>query len=298
MLPWEKFIPEYLTNRKNMVNMILFTAAFALVFINIYAPFGVDKWLDVSSVQLFAYSSVVILIGMLVIAISRILMYAFTRNRPMQYGTYIIWIVAEIVVLALVYTLIQTIFLHVKNEFLLVLRNAIKITAYIILLPYFIAWLYLSFKDKYMTLEKLESNRSGLTTSAGDKPGTSLTMIPFRDEKGVLKFSIKKDDLLYLEAADNYIIIYYLLNKKSAKYMIRTTLKRIEMELPGSGLVRSHRSFMVNIDNVKVIRKEKDGLIIGFDAPTDITVPISKTYLDPFIKKLSRYTGMDDAAVS
>jgi DNA-binding LytR/AlgR family response regulator len=297
MFPWEKYIPEYLTDRKNIVNMILFTAAFALVFINLYAPFGVDKWLDVSSVQLFAYSSIVILIGMLVIAISRVLMYGFTRKKPMKYGTYAIWIFAEIVVLAMVYALIQTLFIQVRNDFLLVLRNAIKITACIILLPYFIAWLYLSFKDKYMTLEKLESRRSGsdLAGTLEARQGASLSMIPFRDEKGMLKFSIKKEDLLYIEAADNYILIYYLHNKKPSKYMIRTTLKRVEQELSGSGLVRSHRSFMVNIDNVKVIRKEKDGLIIGFDSPADITVPISKTYLDPFIKKLSRFTGIDDA---
>jgi DNA-binding LytR/AlgR family response regulator len=72
--------------------------------------------------------------------------------------------------------------------------------------------------------------------------------------------------------------------------MIRNTLKRIEQDLPFDGLVRSHRSFMVNIDNVKVIRKEKEGLIIGFESPTSVTIPISKTYLDGFIKKLSHFT--------
>jgi DNA-binding LytR/AlgR family response regulator len=119
-------------------------------------------------------------------------------------------------------------------------------------------------------------------------------MVPFYDEKGILKFSIKKDDLLYIEAADNYIIIYYLDHRKLSKYMIRNTLKRIEQNLPNAGLVRSHRSFMVNIDNVKFIRKEREGLIIGFDSPVNVTVPISKTYLDVFVKKLSNYSGPDE----
>ncbi len=295
MLPWEKKIPDYLTDKKNVVSFILFTAAFALVFINIYAPFGVDKWLNVSDVEFFFYSSIVILIGMLVIVISRILMYVFTRQKSITYAAYALWIVAEIVMLALVYTVIQWYFLHVGNDFLVILKNSVRTTAYIILLPYVISWLYLSFKDKYLTLEKMENNRqldeNGIT---GKKVASQLLMIPFHDEKGVLKFSIKKDDLLYIEAADNYIVIFYLDHMKLSKYMIRNTLKSIELTLPEAGLVRCHRSYMVNMDNVKFIRKEKEGLIIGFNAPSDIMVPISKTYLDVFVKRLSRYTSMGE----
>jgi hypothetical protein len=296
MLPWEKKIPDYLTDRKNTVSFILFTAAFALVFINIYAPFGVDKWLNYSDFQLFFYSSIVILIGMLVIVISRLLMHWVTRKKPMQYMAYAAWIVGEILVLALVYALIQWFFIRVGNDFMLIIRNSIRTTAYIILLPYVISWLYLSFRDKYATLEKMEKKRIGI--DIGDitlKPSSgSLSLISFRDEKGVMRFSVKKDDLLYLEAADNYVVIHYNANQKPARYMIRTTLKRIEQEMPNAGLVRSHRSYMVNIDNVKVIRKEKEGLIIGFETPADITVPISKTYLDVFVRKLSNFAGIEE----
>jgi hypothetical protein len=291
MLPWEKRIPDYLTDRKNTVSFILFTAVFALVFINIYAPFGVDKWLDYSDVQLFFYSSIVILIGMMVIVISRILMYMVTRKRSVKYLAYTAWIAGEIIMLALVYTLIQWFFIRVGNNFMHMFRNSIRTTAYIILLPYLISWLYLSFKDKYLTLEKIEKKNTGLNLNdvSGNRAGISLSMISFCDEKGVLKFSVKKEDLLYIEAADNYIIIHYLANRKPARYMIRTTLKRIEQEMPDSGLVRCHRSFIVNIDNVKLIRKEKEGLIIGFESPEDIIVPISKTYIDTFIRKLSHF---------
>jgi DNA-binding LytR/AlgR family response regulator len=289
MLLWEKKIPDYLTDRKNIVSFLLFTAVFALIFINIYAPFGVDKWMDVTDLQLFVYSSVVILIGMLVIVFSRMLMHIFTRRRAISYGKYGLWIIGEISVLALVYALIQWYFLHVGNDLLLVLRNSIRITAYIILLPYVIFWLYVSFKDKYAILEKLKNSRSGheLTDLSQSKATGLSSLIPFHDEKGVLKFSIKKEDLLYLEAADNYIVIHYFDNQKLSRYIVRNTLKRIEQKIPNAGLVRSHRSYMVNIDNVKVIRKEKEGLIIGFDSPANVTVPISKTYLDVFIRRLS-----------
>lgn len=295
MLVWEKKIPEYLTDRRNIVSFVLFTAAFALIFINIYSPFGVDTWMDVTSFQLFLYSSIVILIGMLVIVISRVLMYLTTRRRAIRYGAYALWIVGEILSLALVYAIIQKFFLRGSYDFMFIMKNTVRITAFIILLPYVIYWLYLSFRDKYILLEKMSLSRSPyeMAEIAGKLPGMNA-MIAFHDEKGVLRFSIKRDDLLYLEAADNYVIIHYLDNNKQARYMIRTTLKRIEQEPAGTELVRCHRSYMVNIDNVKVIRKEKEGLIISFESPANLSLPISKTYIDPFIHRLSGMAKSDE----
>lgn len=296
MLLWEKKIPDYLTDKQNIVSFILFTAVFALVFINIYEPFGVNKWLDVTDWQLLAYSSVVILIGMLVIVISRLLMFLFTRRNSISFGKYALWIVGELSVLALVYALIQWYYLHVGNDFVVLLKNSLRTTAFIILLPYVIFWLYVSFKDKYAKLEKVESSRSAATVQGNDygKSANISGLISFCDEKGVLKFSIKKEDLLFIEAADNYVFIHYFDNLKPSKYMVRNTLKRIEGSLPLESLVRCHRSFMVNTENVKVIRKEKEGFIIGFESPVTSTVPISKTYMETFLRKLSNIPGLND----
>ncbi len=292
MLAWEKNIPDYLTNRKNTVNFILFTAAFALVFINIYFPFGAEKWRNegnISEVMFFVYSSILILIGMLVIVLSRVLMYLYTIRKAMPYSTYGIWIVAEIVVLAFIYAIIRY-FVFKGNDFSLILKNTIRTTAFIIMLPYVISWLYLSFRDKNAELEKIENNRSAFDSSeTGESRSALSAMIPFRDEKGVLRFSIKREDVLYLESADNYVVIHYLDHNKLARYIIRNTLKRIEAELPHTGLVRCHRSYMVNIDNVKMIRKEKEGLIIGFNTPVQVSLPITKTYVDYFMKIFSQY---------
>lgn len=285
MLLWEKEIPEYFTDRRNIVSFVLFTAIFALVFINIYAPFGVDNWLNLADFQLFLYSSIVILIGMLVIAVSRLLMYLLSRKKSIRYGEYALWIICEIFSMALVYALIQRFFLQGQKDFMVIMRNTVRITAFIILLPYVIYWLYLSFKEKYVLLEKMSLTGPGIINDVR-QTGT-WSMVPFRDEKGILRFSVKREDLLYLEAADNYVLIHYLDGDKQLKYMIRTTLKRIEQEFSGKNLVRCHRSFMINIDHVRTIRKEKEGLIISFESPVNITVPISKTYLDVFVRKLS-----------
>ena len=51
-------IPPYLYDKKNSITMILFTALFALLFINLFQPFGSRNWYPgVSDVKYFAFSA-------------------------------------------------------------------------------------------------------------------------------------------------------------------------------------------------------------------------------------------------
>ena len=108
---FEREIPDFLTDRKNTIRQIVFTAVFALIFINLYSPFGVNTWYNVTTPQLFFYSSLVILTGLLVIALSRIIMLRVVRKRKLTTGGYIVWIALEIVSLAIVYLILRMIFI-------------------------------------------------------------------------------------------------------------------------------------------------------------------------------------------
>ena len=279
MLIWEKTIPRHLTEKSNIQRFVIFTAVFALVFINIYAPFGVGTWYDVTELQFFLFSSIVILIGMIVIVVSRIIMLQFSRLKTLKYGEYALWIAGEIITMALVYTLIQRLFLDDPREFLTSFKKTVQITALVIMLPYVILWLYLSWREQNKKLDSFLVNPHSGNVSFG--------MIPFRDEKGVLRFSVKSEDLLYLEAADNYITVYYTDQNKICRYLVRTSLKRLEPELEHIGLVRCHRSIIVNFEKVKIIKKDKDGLKLELDLPQKLSLPVSKTYIDRVIRKFS-----------
>ena len=45
---WDQKIPSYIYGKQNIVRLILWTALFALVFINIYKPFSSTSWYKVS----------------------------------------------------------------------------------------------------------------------------------------------------------------------------------------------------------------------------------------------------------
>ena len=60
--------------------------------------------------------------------------------------------------------------------------------------------------------------------------------------------------------------------------MLRCRLKTVEESFRGSSLVRCHRKYIVNMDKVKVLRKEKEGYELDLDNDTIPQIPITKTY--------------------
>ncbi len=286
MFDFQKPIPPYLNEKKNIVRLIIFTSLFALVFINIYSPFGADRWFNVTRVQFFTYSSLIILTGVLVVVISRVIMYQASKKHTLLLWQFLLWIFAEVLAMAMSYALFEKFFLGDARLFPDLVRVSSRNTALVLLLPYSVSWLYFSWNDKKEQIERLADGQA-IT------PGTR-NMIPFYDDKGILKFSVKKENLLYLESAENYVSICYINKDKVSKYLLRDTLKKIEETFSGSEIVRCHRSYMVNFDKVKVIRRDKDGLKLGFDNPQVTDIPVSKTYVNTVMETFSRlYQSVD-----
>jgi hypothetical protein len=281
MLDFQKPIPSYLNKKQNIIRLVLFTSLFALVFINAYSPFGADRWYNLTQLEFFTYSSLTILIGVLVVVISRIIMYYSSKRYLINLWQYLIWIFAEVFSMAFTYTLFEKLILKDDRMFTVLLKNSSRNTALVLLLPYSILWLYFSWRDKKELIERLEDSPVS--------PENARNMIPFYDEKGILRFSVKKENLLYLESAENYVNICYLNKGKISKYMLRDTLKKIEESLSGTELIRCHRSYIVNFEKVKVIRKEKDGFKLEFDNPAVTDIPVSKTYINTVMQTFSKF---------
>ena len=78
-------IPAYYYDKSNLIRLVLFTAFFDLIFINIYKPFSSLTWYPVSEFKFFIFSSLVILTGVLAVAISRVIMYFYTKKHTLNY---------------------------------------------------------------------------------------------------------------------------------------------------------------------------------------------------------------------
>lgn len=80
-------------------------------------------------------------------------------------------------------------------------------------------------------------------------------------------------DIKYIESANEYIQIH-LVNDSPVTTLIR--LKTMEEQLPKDRFMRVHRSFIVNLDQVKVIERNR----IIFDQK--VFIPIGEQYKDAF----------------
>lgn len=273
-------IPDYLKDKSTIITQVMFVSIFALVFINIYSPFNAATWFEVGRIEFFFYSSAFILSGMLIIVISKLIFVLIADRVRISYLTFGLWHLMEIILLAAAYLVVDLYFLKSGAELLERFTGLLFITLLVLAIPYSLSWLWLSLKDKRTTLESLTENTS--------QEFREKKMITFRDETEKLRFSIKSRDILYVESTDNYVTIHTTEQGKLRKIMLRNTMKRLEKELEGTLIQRCHRSYMVNFENIKLVKLISANLYIYMDFPEEIRIPVSRTYAEHVHEFLNR----------
>ncbi|MDD4115737.1 MAG: LytTR family transcriptional regulator, partial [Massilibacteroides sp.] len=176
-------IPSYIYEKKNIIRLILSTAIFDLVFINLYKPFSSSSWYNVTEFKFFVFSSLIILTGVLVVVISRIFMYYWGKHHNISNGTYAVWILLEVFFMSLFYT-IYTLILNPEREYLAVFKESAINTSLVLLLPYSALHLYFSYKEKERLLKMLAEERADVAAQQN--------VYSFYDEKNELRLSVKR----------------------------------------------------------------------------------------------------------
>lgn len=276
-----KPIPKFIYSRTNQIIMILFVPIFALIFINIYRPLDFDKiddsllsGLDISrelSIQILALMMVAG--GMAVTAISRWILRAYTNRRPISYIGYIVWIFSEICVMASIYTLVA-IFAETEKSIPELFNTLFVKTSLILLIPYTLCYIYFVWQENRRELRTLRKQIDR------DETVLQKAYIQILDEKGEMRLSIRRENLVLIESADNYVCVYYINGDTTKKSMIRNTLSRVAEHLQGTRIVRCHRSYMINLDHAKILHRDKEGVFIEHGLEGIPNVPISRTYAE------------------
>jgi two-component system, LytTR family, response regulator LytT len=87
---------------------------------------------------------------------------------------------------------------------------------------------------------------------------------------------VRLPDVLYINSEQNYLNIY--LNEKR-KLVIRAVLTDFIEQYPYPGLMRVHRSYVVNLDQIESFNREE--IIIG-----EHTIPLASTHRDEFMSRM------------
>jgi two-component system, LytTR family, response regulator len=112
------------------------------------------------------------------------------------------------------------------------------------------------------------------------KPGEYLKRVVVKTGHKI-KF-ISTDEIIYIESQDDYVMIY----TKDVRYIKQSTMKFFESGLAPDKFVRLHRSYIVNVDEIKQIEPyEKESFIAILK--NDVKLKISKAGFKNLKEKLN-----------
>ena len=283
-------IPSFIYKKKNQITMVLFVPLFALLFILIYKPLDFDTldekllpWLNIPyDLKITLLSIVIVLIGMAVAAVSRLIMTSYAKRNPLSYVKYIAWVALEILIMVTIYTAATYFLIDLSGGTTLssIFRNTLFKAILILLIPYVISYIYFIWQER---VGELKAIRKRLEE---DENALQKAYIQICDEKGKMQLSVRREKLIVIESADNYVCVWYLNGDQPKRVMVRTTLKQIASQLADTHILRCHRSYMVNLDHIKVLRREKEGIFVEFGIEGIPDIPISKTYAESITRWL------------
>lgn len=279
-------LPGYLLGKYQLIGTVTFSVLFALVFLNIYIPFSDTAWFRLGDSVMFLLTVAFAAISIFILIMSRMLMYRMKRYVDITYPAYVIWCIAEIVLICAFYTWLTIDITSPMDETNLQIFGRSLLYGTIALgVPYIISAMYFAIIDKNNTIRLM--SYENVVTDEPMKPQTQK--ITLFDNSGSLKLSLSPENLYYIESDDNYIKVWYTDSKGELKqYMLRCRLKTVEESFKDSGLVRCHRKYIVNIKKVKVLRKETEGYYLDLDNEGIPPLTVTKTYTDSV---LSHFTG-------
>lgn len=252
---WEKLV------------LIGFCVVFSIFFINIYTPFGINSWESDQGIIQFIRLSGFGIIGGVVLSISQFIFKPILLKNRNNLGWFALWTSAEVLGLALVFLIFYR---NRDNSLIIEYFLSIKYTFLVLLLPYSFAlcftWIYKKSKE-----EKPDLNPTKATQH----------LVGFVDEYGNKKFSLKSSNILFIEAADNYSTIHYVDNGMVKKELIRSSLKSISEQLADLPIERCHRSYLVNIEKIKIAKKSAGKISLNLEN-TESIVPVSRNFAPKF----------------
>ena len=281
------YIPKLLTQKRIVILFFALVLLFCIFFVVVYRPIGLLQPQGIlSSLDYRLYSIILVLLGLVVFSVSRRSLYLVQRHVKMSLGAYFIWIGCEFLVLVVLLTVAAWYLNENPNVSWLELAGRVIIDIVALLtMPYIVTVLVFLLQQKRLEIatltDQLQESKAVGSSDSRDE------VIQFYDKGDKLVFVTKRSNVLYIEAADNYTIIHYLSGDKEDTLILHNSLKNIAETFSSQGMVRCHRGFLVNLENVKYLRKEKDGLVLEI-ASCERLIPVSKTYAEDVVKQFAK----------
>ena len=281
-------IPKFLLDKRYLFGSVIFVLTFSILFMAIYSPFSMTAWFSIDDKGQLGMTTAFYVVAVSIMLISKVVMSQVLSKVNFTLYKYILWVIAEIIIISLFYTYFTFVFVPSVDESVgYLLTKAFGCILLIIAIPYTILTLYAAYKSKTEELDMLQYK-----LSLSSEPSVMYpSLVNLYDYNGALKLTINSETLYYMESQDNYVKIYYENQGKLLSYMLRSRTKTIEENLAETSMVRCHRSYMVNVMKINHIKKGGKARYIVLSNNEIKPIPVSKSYFKNLVEKIDKYNS-------
>lgn len=299
-----KKLPHYLIEKNNLIVQVTISVLFAIAFLAVYIPLSntTTSWFSLEDQDKFVYTAFFIIFSTIFLIFSRVMMF-YLSKRLIRFTLpkYIFWILGEIVLIGLFHAYISLGIIHIENSVgdyskELIIGKSILITFIALGFPFIVTDLSFALLDAQRVLRiakgVIQSNEADSVKNQKNntnEPAVTDTpdIINFHDYTGALKFTVKLENIYYIKAEGNYVNVFYNNKGGISSFVLRNKIQAIEDSVAGTPLMRCHRTYIVNTNNIKLIRTEDEGYYIDFNQSGLEAVPVSNTYREKIVKRFT-----------
>ena len=278
--------------RKQSINIRIVSTAFIILALAIFKPFGLDVWQWQAYVHLLA----LFVLGLFSCFLTEVIL-KYIVHMPRSYDRGVSYIISRNLRFQCINTPLVSLLICVYRHFAmsdLVEGNKLSVTNFletlvIIAFLSFTVGLYWRFKfrSRYLAaeleetrllneqLKKLQTSEQDIQPTQEDdtNPASQITLEGNTNEHVNLEIS----DLLYIEAVGNYVKVVLLREGEVHTNMLRATMKQMEDQLQAYAIiVRCHRAFMVNLNQVEHISSNSRAMQLVMRHSHD-AIPVSRS---------------------
>lgn len=121
-----------------------------------------------------------------------------------------------------------------------------------------------------------------VSSTTNNEPTPVLTLTAENEKEMLL---LLPTDLFFIESSDNYCTVVYWRNGQADKVLLRSSLSRLEGQIQQPAIVRCHRSYIVNTEQVERVTGNAQGYKLHL-ANGQFTVPVARQYNDSLVARL------------
>lgn len=283
-------IRVFLSRKESIFLFLVLTGVVTVLLVVFGQPTSLTEYTEqLTSLTPLGQVSICFISGYGTLILSRILLYFVNRLHEVSPAALVVWIVVELIICVSVITLVLWAVSGAgKVDMPPLVGTVVLGFVGLLLVPTVVTYLILRLHETHDELVRMRQ------LIAHQDPAAQIptdTNVNFYAKGGRMSFSTKLSNILYIEAADNYVNIHYINGDKEDTFILFNSMKNIEKNFKGTTLMRCHRGFMVNAENVKLMRKDGMGLILELNQ-TDKVVPVSKSFAEPITQYFAFNTSM------